>query len=78
MPNPGLSLVGFMDMGQAIAHLRNGCVPADPSDAALIAEWNSARTLLGAAMGNAGSPEILDVPRANLQYVQDLLNNSHF
>lgn len=78
MPNPGLSLVGFMDMGHAINHLRNGCVPPDPSDAALIQEGNAARALLGAPIPNAGNPQILNIPQANQQYVHNLLNNSHF
>ncbi|TPJ63492.1 MULTISPECIES: hypothetical protein [unclassified Mesorhizobium] len=78
MPNPGLSLVGFMDIGNAIQHLRNGCIPADPSDAALIQEWNAARGMLGPPIANAGHPEVLDIPQAHHRYVDDLLNNSHY
>ena len=60
MPSQGLSLVGFMDQPQAINHLRNDCMPADSSDAALIGEWQAAQGMLGAAIQNAGNPDIQD------------------
>jgi hypothetical protein len=62
MPSAGLSLVGFMDRDQAISHLREACIPPDPSDQALEAEWMAARAKLGAQIDRAGTPEILDLP----------------
>jgi hypothetical protein len=72
MPSPGLSLVGFLDQTQAISHLRTSCVPADSSDAALIAEWRKARDLLGTPFPFAGLPDIQDIPAARQSYIAQL------
>jgi hypothetical protein len=72
MPTPGLSLIGFMEQQQAINYQRTMCVPADPSDAALLAEWNTARGNLGASITNAGQPDIQDIPPADQAYIQQL------
>lgn len=69
MATHGLSLVGFMDQAQAIAHLRNACVSPDPSDQALIVEWNSAQAMLGPATPNAGQPNIQTLPPHHEQQV---------
>lgn len=74
MPTAGLSLVGFMaDQQQAVNHLRNACVPADPSDPALIAEWNAARAQLGAPIPNAGQPDIQQIPPAHQPHIQAMI-----
>lgn len=69
MPAPGLSLVGFMDQAQAIAHLRDFCIPADPGEAALIAEWKAAVARLGPPVPNAGQPDIAPIPDAHQNYI---------
>ncbi|HTA64216.1 MAG TPA: hypothetical protein VK753_01815 [Xanthomonadaceae bacterium] len=69
MPSPGLSLVGFMDQAQAIHHLRDFCVPADPSEPALIAEWRAAAARLGPPVANAGLPGISPTPDAHQPYI---------
>jgi hypothetical protein len=73
MPSRGLSLVGFMDQQQAIDHLRTFCVVADPSDQALIAEWNVARAKLGPPTRNAGTPDIQPFPAGHANHLQTLL-----
>jgi hypothetical protein len=72
MPTPGLSLVGFMDQQQAIDYFRTNCIPADPSDIALIAEWTAAKTKLGAALGSPGQPDIQPIPPKDQVYIQQL------
>lgn len=62
MATPGLSLVGFLDEPNGIHHLRNACIAADPSEAALQAEWQAARARLGAPVPNAGLPNIQPLP----------------
>jgi hypothetical protein len=65
MPTPGLSLVGFLEQAEALKHLRFVCVPAagpGVADADLITEWNAARARLGAALANAGNPDIQNLP----------------
>jgi len=72
MATPGLSLVGFMDQQQAMAHLRTACVPVDVSDAAIFDEWKAAKLRLGAPLANAGRPDIQEIPpehHAHLQHV---------
>ena len=67
MPSPGLSLVGFMDdQAQAIDHLRYYCVQTDNSDAALLAEWQDAKTKIGPAVAGAGHPDIRSLSAAEL------------
>src|SRR5690349_19830789 len=71
MATPGLSLVGFLtDQQQAIQHLRVHCVPLDPSDAALLQAWHSAKAKRGPPMPKAGTPEIKPIPDPH--YVQQL------
>jgi hypothetical protein len=72
MPTPGLSLVGFMDQHQAINYFRAACIPTDPSDAALVAEWNAAKAKLGASFGNYGRPDIQAIPSKDQAYIQQL------
>ena len=75
MPVPGLSLVGFMEQAQARNHLRQACVPADPSDVALDIEWQKARDQLGPPMPNAGQPELLPLAANDLQHVHTILTD---
>src|SRR5271165_6122583 len=66
MSSRGLSLVGFMDQLHAIAHLRFVCVPTDPSDAALIVEWqNAVRRLQPISIQNPGNPNIQQISDQN-------------
>lgn len=70
MPTPGKSLVGFMDQQAAIGYLRNSCVQVGNSDdATLIAEWQIARSKLGAPMPRAGNPDIRDIPTTHAAYI---------
>lgn len=71
MPSAGLSLVGFMNQQHAINHLRQACIPTIDTDAALLAEWTAAAVRLGAAVANAGQPQVL--PVSDQQYVQQFL-----
>jgi hypothetical protein len=73
MATPGLSLVGFMDQQQAMAHLRTACVPADPSDTAVLAEWNVAKARLGGPIAKAGRPDIQPIPAAYDAHIQQVL-----
>ena len=66
-------LVGFMDNQQAIDHLRMACVPANQDPAVLTAEWQGAIAALGAAVADAGNPEILPIPAANQPHINQLI-----
>lgn len=74
MPNPGLSLVGFMDPAQALPHLKFACVPNPPNitDAALLANWQTAQQQLGAPIPNAGTPNMTQIPATD-PHVANLL-----
>jgi hypothetical protein len=61
-----------MDQQPAFDHLRLACVPADNSDAAVMAQWGAAQQALGAPFQNAGNPEIKAIPAAQQQYVNQL------
>jgi hypothetical protein len=74
MAAPGLSLVGFLDLPDALNHLRHSCVPSDGSDAALTAEWQAAKTALGAPIAGAGLPEVQDISPAQRPYVAGLVS----
>lgn len=79
MPSPGLSLVGFIDdQGLAHNHLRNACVPANPDPAALTAEWNAAKATLGAAVPNAGQPNVQPLPAAQQPHAAQILAHPVF
>jgi hypothetical protein len=78
MPTDGLSLVGFMDQTQAIHHLTNACVPANPDPAILVPEWAAAATQLGAATANAGNPNIQPIPAAGAPHIQQLIAQQPF
>jgi hypothetical protein len=74
MPTAGLSLVGFMSEPEAVFHLSKACVPApNADDARLKAEWAAAKAKLGAAVQNAGAPEVLPIPAAHMPYIDALL-----
>lgn len=76
MPTPGLSLVGFLsEAEQAIGYLRRHCVPApgQDSDAALLQEWQDARTKLGPCTPNAGVVDPQPIPDAFHPYLEALL-----
>jgi hypothetical protein len=72
MPTPGLSLVGFMEPQHALNYLRAACVPPDASDAALLAEWTTAKARLGPPFTNAGQPDIQPIPPGDQAYVHQL------
>jgi hypothetical protein len=74
MPTPGLSLVGFMEQPHAINYMRGNCIMPDPSDAALVAEWATAKGKLGTSFDRAGKPDIQAIPPGAAQtYIQQLL-----
>jgi hypothetical protein len=72
MPKRGISLVGFMEQPHAVNYMRANCVMPDPSDAALIAEWNAAKANLGPPLDDVGHPDIQDIPPPAQQYIQQL------
>lgn len=75
MPTSGLSLVGFMaDRDQAIFHLRSTCLPnpANKPEAALEADWLSAKSNLGVPILNAGNPAMSPILTTD-PYIQQLL-----
>lgn len=72
MADAGLSLVGFMDQQQALNHLRVACVSSDPSDAALIPEWQAAVAGIGPPIARAGLPDIQPIPTSHEPYIQQL------
>jgi hypothetical protein len=72
MPTFGLSLAGFMDQAAAIEHLRDFCIPQDPSDAALVAIWTAATARLGAPVANAGNPAIAPIPPTHAPHLAAL------
>ena len=74
MGTPARSLVGFMEPDVATRHLRDACVNADASDAALIAQWQRARDKLGTAVRNAGLPDVQEFP-PEFQKHGELLQN---
>ena len=76
MPNPGLSLIGFLDQQTAVDVLRRSCVCADTSDAALAAEWQRARDKLGAPVENAGRPDMRPIPADGQSYMERLVRQS--
>jgi hypothetical protein len=79
MPTAGLSLVGFIDkQDQAIHHLRTTCIPADPTDAALVKEWSGAKAKLGPAAANAGAPDIKPIAPPSDAYIQQLRGQKWF
>src|SRR6266849_5273304 len=75
MPTNGLSLVGFMDQTQALAHLKTGCVPGTKTDAQLIAEWQTAQANLGQPAANAGKPSMRSIPASHHAYIQQLMQS---
>jgi hypothetical protein len=76
MPVQGLSLVGFFDEAQAIGYLRERCVVPDPSDAALKAAHEEARGRLGGPVGNAGRPEVLDIPPDHADHLRGVIRSN--
>jgi hypothetical protein len=61
-----------MDREQAVHHLSKDCVPANPDPAALVREWTVAKGRLGAAIANAGRPDIRPIPAIHQNYIQQL------
>ncbi len=72
MSTPGLSLVGFMELQQALMYMRVNCVMPDESDTALIAEWRAAKARLGAPFDGAGYPDIQAIPPECRAYIDQL------
>jgi hypothetical protein len=72
MPIPGISLVGFLDQSPAESYLSNICVPSDPAQPAVHADWQAAKGKLGPAIPNAGNPNILPIPQTHATYIAQL------
>jgi hypothetical protein len=75
---PILSLVGFLQEAAAVDYLEKLCIVDDPSPAARLHVWNSARAQLGPPFQRAGQPEILDLPQSALPYLQGVMTNPRF
>jgi hypothetical protein len=73
MASAGLSLVGFMEQDEALAHLKNVCIPTIQDDALLLTEWQQATANLGPAALNAGTPQVLDIPAQFEPYLANLV-----
>jgi hypothetical protein len=71
-------LLGYLDQGRALVHLRADCVPDPPnaSDDELTALWRGAQAKLGAAFPNAGNAEVLPIPRSEDAYLQRLVQEA--
>src|SRR5438046_2369198 len=69
MAVPGLSLVSFMDEAAAIRYLRERCVTADPSEAALRNAYHNANGRFGGPARNPGQPEIVEIPDEHAAYL---------
>lgn len=78
MPTDGLSLVGFMDQPQAVHHLTNACVPANPDPLVLAGEWTAAQARLGATTPSAGHPDIQAMPATGADHIQQLAGQPAF
>jgi hypothetical protein len=78
MPSAGLSLLGFMDRAQALAHLASVCIPEDSDEAALTKVWAAAKKKLGAPIPGAGSPSILTLPPACDAHCRAVLSQAAF
>src|SRR5262245_10977169 len=61
-----------MDQAQAIDHLRKACVPINDTDAALTAEWQAAKALLGPPVQNAGLPNMQPIPLTHQGHLTSL------
>jgi hypothetical protein len=78
MPIPGLSLVGFMDQGQAVAYLRDSCVLEQTRQRDLLLRWHSAQTRRGDPFPRAGDPDILDIPNSHDAYLEAVKKNPRY
>ncbi len=72
MPTPGLSLVGFLSQQQALEHFEQACLPSSRPQAALTAEWTDAQARLGAAIPNAGQPNVQPLPESAKAHVESV------
>jgi hypothetical protein len=61
-----------MEPLHALNYFRAACVPADPSDGALLSEWTVAKGRLGVPFPDAGRPDIQPIPTADQAYIQQL------
>lgn len=68
MPDPGLSLLGFLDEPNAIAYLQQICITSESSPETLSDVWKDARQRLGKAVDRAGRPHVQDLPSACSEY----------
>jgi hypothetical protein len=78
MPSAGLSLLGFMDRAQALAHLTSVCIPEDSDEAALSKIWAAAKEKLGTPIRGAGSPSIRTLPPAFDAHCRAVLSQAAF
>ena len=61
-----------MDRQNAVEHLRSRCVPADPGDPAVVAEWQKAMAQLGRGkppVTAPGKPEVVPIALADRPYI---------
>jgi len=78
MATPGLALIGFMDPNHVEAYLTSACVgaPATPADReALRLQAVQKR---GAAVPNAGAPEVKDLPKSATTHLKAVEKSNRF
>src|SRR6266567_7655832 len=74
MPEPGLSLVGFLGQPEAATYFSQSCMLAnDP-----ISTWQEARDKIGAPLPRAGVPEIEHIPSSYNVYLQGVEASPRF
>lgn len=64
MPNPGMSLFGFMDEPFAHEYLKASCEGLSTTSTDLSRAWQHARKQLGPAIANAGQPDVQPLPKS--------------
>ncbi len=77
MATAGLSLLGFMNQREAIAHLLGHCVVENRDVPALVEHWRAAQVRKGPAMVG-GNPDIRDVPAAAQPHIDTLRQQQWF
>ncbi len=78
MSIPGLSLVGFMELPQAIAYFRGNCTCDGESDEELLVRWKAAKKQLGPDTARPGRPELRDIPAKYADHLAAVANHPRF
>src|ERR1700737_1931292 len=78
MPIKVISLVGFLKEAVAVAYLNQFAVLPNKTRPALRHIWLAAQSKLGAAIPNAGQPDIQDIPTTHQAYLRGVETNPRF